>query len=73
MKKINFFGKKKLLLAFEYGVVLSEVALKMDKELTPEIVKRAEAIIIDSFSRNNEQRIALDMTPAILSIFETKL
>lgn len=67
---INVFGKKKLLVAFEYGVILSEVAKEKGIVLTPEIVGKAEVIILDVFRRNNTQNVAVEMIPTILSIFE---
>ncbi len=73
MKYIPLFGKKKLLLAFEHGFVISELAKEKGVELTPEIMKRAEEIIVDSCQRNSAERIALDMIPNILSVFETKM
>lgn len=71
-----FFQKrnnKKLLLAFEYGIILSNVAKAMDVELTTEIVKRAEDMIINEFKGKSPTKLATDMHPNLLSIFETDL
>lgn len=68
-----FISKKKILLAFEYGVILSEVAKEREIELTQDIVIRAEEVIMDAFLRYNEQKVAVDMMPIILSIFETDM
>lgn len=68
---LKFFGKKKLMLAFEYGLILSETAKNSNVILTPEIVKRAEEMLVNEFSNNNLQTLAVDMQPNILSIFET--
>ena len=73
MKYIKLFGKNKLLLAFEYGLILSQVAQKQNIEVTPEITKRAEDMITDSFTTSNSEKIAVDMIPNILSIFETNM
>lgn len=73
MKFINLFGKQKLLLSFEYGVILSQVAKEQGIELIPEILKRAEEIILDSFKRNSSEKVAIDMLPNILAIFETNM
>jgi hypothetical protein len=69
----NFFNKKKLLLAFEYGVTISETAKEMNIELTPEIMEKAEIMIVNEFKKGNPTRIAVDMVPNILSIFELDL
>jgi len=71
--KPGIFGKKKLLLAFEYGLVLSDVAKNKKIELTPEIVERAESILLDVCRGSTTKRVGLDMIPNILSMFETRL
>lgn len=73
MFRLPFFGKKKLLLAFEYGVILSQVAKEQGVELTPEMVLRAEAMIENEFSTQNPTRLAVEMTPLLLTVFETDL
>lgn len=73
MWKPKFFNKQKLLLAFEYGVVLGDVAKQKGVEVTPEMVKRAEHLIEQEFTNNTAERLALDMIPNLLAIFETSL
>ncbi len=73
---LMFFGifrHKKLLLSFEYGVIISQVAKEQNIELTPEIIKRAENVIMDSFCRYSPQELSVEMLPIILSIFETDM
>ena len=70
---LGCFRAQKLLLSFEYGVILSQVAKDRGVELTPEIVKRAEGVIIDAFCRYNPTQLAVEMEPIILSIFETDM
>lgn len=65
-----FFGKKKILLAFEYGLVMADVAEKMKYEITPEVVKRAEEIVMDQCQKSSTQEMAVDMVPNILAIFQ---
>lgn len=72
MLNIPLYGKKKLLLACEYGIILSRVMKGMDKELTPEIVKRLEEIILKEFTAKSANRVALDMIPNLLASIETK-
>ncbi len=71
--KLGLFGKKKLLMAFEYGLTISEVAHEQKVELTPEMIQKAEKIILDSFSRNTTERVATEMLPTILAVFETDM
>lgn len=68
--KIPIYTTKKLLLAVEYGIILSETAKKKGVKLTPEIVKKMEEIIENEFSRKSTQRVGLDMLPNILAVFE---
>ncbi len=70
---VMFFGKKKLRLAFEYGLVMSDMAHEMKIPLTKEVVARAEEILVHSWSHNSTERVALDMVPNILAAIETKI
>ena len=73
MFKIPLFGKQKLLLAFEYGTVLARVMKDFkDEELSPEVVKRCEDIILKEFTEKSADRVALDMVPNLLASIETK-
>ncbi len=71
--KIPFFGKTKLLLAFEYGVVLADVAKQKGVEVTPELVKKAEKVIEQEFKTQSPTRLSVEMTQNLLAIFETDL
>lgn len=70
---IGCFRTQKLILSFEYGVILSQVAKDRGVELTPEIVKKAEEVILDAFCRYTPTQLAVNMEPIILSIFETDM
>lgn len=65
------YNKQKLLLAFEYGLTISEVARDKGVPLTPEIVKRAEDIISKEFKGQTAAYCATHMVPNILAVFET--
>lgn len=65
-----FFGPKKLLLAFEYGLILSELAHKEGVEVTPEMVKRAEKMIEGEFSTQRATHLAGNIVPNIMTVFE---
>ena len=71
--KFWLFGKSRVLLAFEYGVVLAETAQVLKIELTPEITAKAEVMIIGEFSTRTANELATDMAPNILSVFELDL
>jgi hypothetical protein len=72
MLGLPFFGKKKLLMAFEYGVVISDVAKERGMKLDTEVIKRLEDIIAKEFSKKSYTQVALEMIPNILASFETK-
>lgn len=70
MFNLPFFGKEKLRLAFEYGLVLSETAHKHKVELTSEMVEKAEKMIENECRTQNASFVANQMIPNIMSIFE---
>lgn len=73
MLRLPFFGKKKLRLAFEYGLVLAASANQLKVELTPELSERAEYMLMNEFSSKNPTQLSVDMHANILSIFETNM
>ncbi len=70
---LPIFGRKKLLLAFEYGVILSQVAKDRGIEITPEMIQKAETMIENEARTRSTSKMATDMEPNILSIFELDL
>ena len=66
-----FYSEKKLRLAFEYGLSISETAHEMKIELTQEIVERGEDILVDVCSNETAEDVAVNMIPNILATFET--
>ena len=72
MIKLPFYSKKKLLLAFEYGLTIADVAKQQEMVLTPEIVKRVEEIIVKEFSTKSATKVACEMAVNILAGFETE-
>lgn len=73
LRKLPIFGRQKLVLAFEYGTVLAHTAHIHNVELTPELIAKAEEMILNEFTNGNPTRIAVDMIPNIMSIFELDL
>lgn len=71
MLNLPLYNKEKLLLAFEYGLTISEVARARGVELTPAIVNRAEELITKEFRENTAEYNATHMIPNILAVFET--
>ncbi len=69
----KFYSRQKLLLAFEYALVIADVARTHNVEITPELVKRAEEMLVSEFSKKNPTRLSVDMLPNVLSVFETDL
>lgn len=71
MLNLPLHSTKKVILSFEFGVVLSNVAKEMNVELTPEIMARAEKIIEAEFKKRTASHLAGHMQAIILAIFET--
>lgn len=70
MLKLPFFGRDKLILAFEYGLILAEVAKKQNVELTPEIVIRAEKMLENEFKNQRATFLATNIVPNLMTVFE---
>lgn len=70
MLNLPFFGRKKLLLAFEYGVVIARTAMEQGRELTPELIEKAEIMVENEARTQTASRFATQMTPNVLSVFE---
>lgn len=70
MLKLPFIGKKKLFLAFEYGLIVAEIAKQHNIEMTPELVEKAEKMIEGEFFNQRATHLAGNIIPNILSIFE---
>ena len=72
MLNLPLFSEKKLLLAFEYAIVLSDVAKERGITLSPEIIARAEEIIKKEFRTKDATRLSVDMIVNILASLELK-
>lgn len=71
--KIPLFSREKILLSFEYGLVIAEVAMKQKVKLTPELVEKAERMIEGEFQKKSIDRLAIEMIPNVMSVFELDL
>ena len=72
MLKLPLYSEQKLLLAFEYGVILSETAKAQGVEMTPEIMKKAEEMLVNEFKNKTPTRLSVEMLTNILAMFETQ-
>lgn len=66
------FGKNKFLLAFEYGLLLSECAKNLNIEITPEISKKMEDIILKEFPWTSPLVLSKNMITNILAALEPR-
>ena len=66
------YGNKSLKIAFEFGLILSEVAKSKKIKLTKEISIRSENILINELRCNGLEKTALNFTPLILAALELK-
>jgi len=60
--------KKALITGFEYGILLSSVLKEHDKEVTVEIVTKAEEMLSSEIDVSNLDDININMTPNIMSV-----
>jgi len=70
MLNLPLYSNQKLLLAFEYGVILSQVAQERELALTPEIITRAEEILLAEFKKNNATKLSTEMITNILAMIQ---
>ncbi len=71
MKKLPIYGNKTIKLAFEFALVLSEVAKEKGIEMTPEISQKAEDIFIKEIREQGLEAVACQFVPLVLVCFET--
>ena len=72
MFKLNIFSKTKLLLAFEFAVVLSDTAHQMNIEMTKEIVLRGEELLENEMRHSSASTFACNMNVYALAVLEPK-
>jgi len=71
MLNLPIYNNIKLTLAFEFGVILSDTAKDLGIPLTPELIKRAEKILLNEFRTRTASQIATNFVPLCLAVFET--
>ena len=67
---IPIYTNKKLITAFEYGIIFSQVAREHGVELTQEKILKMEEIIKKEFPKKGFRRLNLEMAVNILASFE---
>jgi len=50
--------------------VISQVAKVQEVEITPDLIKKAEAMIEGEFSQKDPTRLSVEMLPNVMSVFE---
>ncbi len=73
-KKLNWFisryNKQKTILAFEFAIVLSDVAKDMGIPMTREIVERAENLLDAELAKETAEHFAGHMNILALAVLE---
>ena len=72
MLGLPIYGNRTLRLAFEFGLVLSEVAKEKGVTITSDISTRAEKILLNELKTNGFEKTALNFIPLVLASFEIK-
>lgn len=70
MFRLPFFGRQKLLLAFEYGLLIAETARQNNVEINPELIKKAEIMLEGEARSQTATHMATQIVPNLLSVFE---
>jgi len=67
---IDLFGRAKLLVAFEYGLQVAEVAKENGRELDAELVEKAEDMLLGEARTQSATHMSTNAVPNLLSAFE---
>lgn len=70
MKRPAIYGDKTIRLAFEFALVLSEVAKENKIKMSKELSERAEKVFINEVRTNGIKKTALQFVPLVLACFE---
>ena len=72
MLRLPIYNRSEMTLAFEFGMLLSEVAKEQGVVLTSEITTRAEEILLRELKTKSWKKVSLEMVPLLLATFEVK-
>lgn len=70
MLRLPIYGNKTIKLAFEFAVVFFETARELKKELTREMIEKAESIFLNEIKTKGFKRTALNFVPLVLASLE---
>jgi len=70
MKRPPIYSNKTIRLAFEFALVLSEVAKEKGVPMSKELSEKAEKVFINEVRNNGIESTACQFVPLILSCFE---
>lgn len=70
MKRLPIYGDRTICLAFEFALVLAEVAKEKNIPMSKELSERAEKVFINEVRTNGIEKTACQFVPLILSCFE---
>lgn len=73
MISFSLYSNKKLRLAFELGLTIADTCKQHNIEVTPDLIKKAEEVLVKEFTRSNPTKLSVDFIPILLSILESKL
>jgi len=66
------YNEQKAILAFEFAVILSEVAKQLNIEMTREIVMKGEEVLVNEMRNETAQSFACKMNSLALAVLEPK-
>jgi len=72
MLKLPIYNKREMLMMFEYGFTLSEVAHDRGMKFDKEVVQRCEDILMKELKLKDWKQVTIEMVPNILASFEPK-
>jgi hypothetical protein len=72
MLHLPLYNKKELRLAFEFALVLSDVATKMKVELTKELSIKAQEMLINELRTRGFKKTSKEFIPLIMASLEVK-
>ncbi len=68
----SFYTKKKSVLAFEFGIVLYDVAKELNIPMTQALVLRAEDLLTKELGQNSAEHFACNMNVYAMAVLEPK-
>lgn len=66
--RLPIYGNKTIRLAFEFGLVLSEIANQLEIDVTHEKTIIAEEILLKELKETGTKKTALNMVPLIMTM-----